>query len=183
MELMKLQKNLLKTMCYVDKQATAQVHKLELLHTRGEQGVVAHNAKLTSSLTAKAVTKRDSQMQRAANFCFYAGGYGSGGGGNHMSQMQTWGGPNQTQGKNCFFHFIIMKFILIFVVAPQQPNMIMQQQPQMGMMPQPQMGLMQQQLQMGMMPQTQMAMMPHQYQQTMPHQYQQTMPLSNSSRR
>jgi hypothetical protein len=88
MELMKLQQNLLKTMCDVIKQATAQVHKLELLHTRGEHGVVVHNAKLTSSLTAKAVTKRDSKMQRAANFSFNAGGYGSGGGGNQMSQMR-----------------------------------------------------------------------------------------------
>jgi hypothetical protein len=83
MELMKLQQNLLKTVCDADKQATAQVHKLELLHTRGEHGVVVHNAKLTSSLTAKAVTKRDSKMQRAANFSFYAGGYG----GSQMGMM------------------------------------------------------------------------------------------------
>ena len=98
MELMKLQQNFLKTLCDADKQATAQAHKLELLHTRGEQGVVARNAKLTSSSTAKAVTKRDAQVQRAANFFFYAGGYGSG------VRGITWGGPNQTQGKKCFLH-------------------------------------------------------------------------------
>ena len=113
MELMKLQQNFLKTLCDADKQATAQVHKLELLHTRGEQGILAHSAKLTSSSTAKAATKMDAQMQRAANFSFYAGGYGSVGGGSQMGMMQ------------------------------QQPQMgMMQQQPQMGMMPQPQMAMM-----------------------------------------
>jgi hypothetical protein len=83
MELMKLQQNFLKTLCDADKQATAQAHKLELLHTRGEQGILAHSAKLTSSSTAKAATKMDAQMQHAANFSFYAGGYG----GSQMGMM------------------------------------------------------------------------------------------------
>ena len=140
MELMKLQQNLLKTMCDADKQATAQVHKLELLHTRGEQGILAHSAKLTSSLTAKAATKMDAQMQRAANFSFYAGGYGSVGGGSQMRMMQ------------------------------QQPQMgMMQQQPQMGMMPQPQMAMMPHQYQQQTMPHQyqQQTMLPQYQQQTM----------------
>ena len=157
MELMKLQQNFLKTLCDADKQATAQVHKLELLHTWGEQGILAHSAKLTSSLTAKAATKMDAQMQRAANFSSYAGGYGSVGWGSQMGMTQ------------------------------QQPQMgMMQQQPQMGMMPQPQMAMiLHQYQQQTMMPhqyqhqtmmqqQPQMGMMQQQYQpQTMmPHQYQ-----------
>ena len=160
MELMKLQQNLLKTMCDADKQSTAQAHKLELLQTRGEQVILAHSAKLTSSLTAKAAAKMDAQMQRAANFSFYAGGYGSVGGGSQMMMQQQppMGMMPQPPQMGMMPHQYQQQQTMM--PHQYQHQTMMQQQPPMGMMPQPQ---------------TQMAMMPHQYQQQMsmmPHQYQ-----------
>ena len=103
MELMKLQQNLLKTMCDADKQVTAQSHKLELLQTRGEQEILAHSAKLTTSSTAKAAAKMDAQMQRAANFSFYAGGYGSGVGGIRFHRCRRGVDPIRHKVRTAFY--------------------------------------------------------------------------------